>query len=248
MSSSESDSSSDSGSLYSPSSSYEDDEWYSEALRMEAYSDLDYDDNATDSVTPTSSRDLTDNEEDERGNDPAVIEMSERLRNLATSQASTSSKRLRASSNAHPPASQKRKRRRRDHSPAPTPFSKIVDEMEGNMRKIGKGPWVDRLLHPCVLDRSNYIDDSHSSHSIHFSPNSEMEKELDDYAAQFIDEEDKPEQLAKIRAHRQHVKKCVVAAARNACKFASPPLLVPKKSSSITLRCCECRFQKSYDS
>jgi hypothetical protein len=45
-----------------------------------------------------------------------------------------------------------------------------------------------------------------------------MEKELDDYASQFINKEDQPEQLAKIRAHRQHVKKCVLAAARNACE------------------------------
>jgi hypothetical protein len=147
MSKSESDSESDSGSIYAPSSNSEDNEWYSEALRVQAHSDLDYEDDATDSVA---SHDLTDDEDDkdEGGEEPNVTEMFKRLSNLVTGQASTSSKRPRAPSDANPPPSQKRKKHRRDHSPTPTPFSKIVDEMEGNCQKISQGPWVARLLHP----------------------------------------------------------------------------------------------------
>jgi hypothetical protein len=66
--------------------------------------------------------------------------------------------------------------------------------------------------------RSHLINGFHATDSI--VSNSEMEKELDDYAAQFISAEDK-EQLPQIRAQRQHVKKRIVIAARNACEFSS---------------------------
>jgi hypothetical protein len=159
VSDSEPESESDAGSIYAPSSSCEDDQWYSEALREQAYSDLDYEDDATDSIAPASSRDLTDTEgddDDEGGKEPGVKEISKRLSDLATGQASTmtstdSSKRPRATSCVDPPASQKRKKCCHNSSPAPTPFSKIVDGMEGNQQRIGKGPWVDRLLRPCVF-------------------------------------------------------------------------------------------------
>jgi len=144
---SDSESDSDSGSVYAPSSC-EDDEWYSEQLRVEAYSDLDYEDDATESA---SSRDLTDVEGDgdDEEEEELVVEVSKRLSNLGSGQASASnsSKRPRAVSAANPPG-QKRKKHRLNPSPESAPFSKIVDEMEGNSERVGKGPWVDRLLHP----------------------------------------------------------------------------------------------------
>jgi len=149
---SESESESESsGSEYVPSSC-EDDEWYSEELRIDAYSDLDCEDDATESA---SSRELTDVEgecDDEEDKELVVEEVSNRLSDLGSGQASTSnsSKRPRATSAANPPG-QKRKKHRLNPSPESAPFSKIVDEMEGDSERVGKGPWVDRLLHPSVL-------------------------------------------------------------------------------------------------
>lgn len=57
-----------------------------------------------------------------------------------------------------------------------------------------------------------------------------MEKELDDYAAQFVNW---AEELPKIQAHRQHVKKCVVAAARNACRFFLFCPLLPQNNHPL---------------
>jgi hypothetical protein len=187
ISMSESESESDLGSSYAPS---EGDEWYSEALRVRAYSDLDYEDDATESLASLSSRDLTDGDnddgEDESGEAPTAGEISNWLSDLAANQTSSSkgsgaasatrqsnpSKRPRAATTAttaapsNPPkrpratkdtTSQEPKMQCRSPSPASALFSKVVDAMEGNRQKIGKGPWVDRLLHPCAISLDQWF-------------------------------------------------------------------------------------------
>jgi hypothetical protein len=79
---------------------------------------------------------------------------------LATDRASVSasSKRSRAVSDGKPAPSPKRKKQTHHSPPPSTPFSKIVDAMEGNIQKVGKGPWADRLLHPCVIQSTPCLE------------------------------------------------------------------------------------------